>query len=132
VKLASDLVLTTDFSALLQSRQQPDATLEKPSGDTGRALERALPKAGQAGVRSIFFDPNELPALDGELQYAIAKLQAPQLMLRDLNLNASLRDGLPRLALSGRGQHNGKPVVVDLDAGAEGGQAGNPVYTINA
>ncbi len=128
-KLASERVVTTDLTALLQGQQRPDATLEKPSGDTGRALEQALANAGQAGS---VFDPNRLPDLDGELQYAIAELQGPDLTMQDLNLNASLHDRLPRLALSGRGQHKDKPVVLDLKAGAEGGQGSNAVYAIDA
>jgi AsmA family protein len=130
-KLASDRVVTADFTALLHSQQPPDATREKPSGAPGRAFEEALAKAGQTGGGSVF-DPNRLPVLDGELQYAITELKGPELALRDLNLNASLHDRLPRLALSGRGQHKGKPVVLDVKAGAESRPGSNPVYTIDA
>ena len=121
-KLASDRVVTTDFTALLQRQQRGDATLEKPSGEPERALEEVLSKAGRESVGGAGFDPNQLPALDAELQYSIAELQGPDLALRDLNLNAGLHDRLPRLALTGRGQYKGKPVVLDLQAGAEGEQ----------
>jgi uncharacterized protein involved in outer membrane biogenesis len=129
-QLASDRVVTTDFTALLQRQRQADATLEQPSVDTGGALEKALATAGEAG--GSVFDPNQLPVLDGELQYGIAELQGPELALQDLNLNASLHDRLPKLALTGHGQHQGKPVVLDVRAGAQGGQGSNAVYAIDA
>jgi uncharacterized protein involved in outer membrane biogenesis len=125
-KLVSERVVTTDFTALLQTQERR----EQPSGDTGPALEKTLATAGEAG--GSVFDPNQLPVLDGELQYTIAELQGPELALQDLNLNASLHDRLPKLALTGHGQHQGKPVVLDVQAGAQGGQGSNAVYAIDA
>ena len=121
-KFASDRVVTTDFTALLQRQQRGDATLEKPSGEPERALEEVLSKAGRESSGGAAFDPTQLPALDAELQYSIAELQGPDLALRDLNLNAALHDRLPRLALTGGGQYKGNPVVLNLQAGAEGEQ----------
>ena len=131
-KFASDRVVTTDFTALLQRQQRGDATLEKPSGEPERALEEVLSKAGGESVGGAAFDPNQLPALDAELQYSIAELQGPDLALRDLNLNAALHDRLPRLALTGGGQYKGKPVVLNLQAGAEGEPGSNAAYVIDA
>ena len=91
-----------------------------------------MSKAGGESVSGTAFDPNQLPALDTELQYSIAELQGPELALQDLNLNASLHDRLPRLALTGHGQHKGKPVVLDLQVGAEGEQGRSAVYAIDA
>ena len=71
-KLASDRVVTTDFTAILQRQPGVDATLEKPSGEPERALEEVLSKAGRESVGGTVFDPNQLPVLDGELQYSIA------------------------------------------------------------
>ena len=81
-----------------------------------------MSKAGRESSGGAAFDPNQLPVLDAELQYSIAELQGPDLALRDLNLNAALHDRLPRLALTGGGQYKGKPVVLNLQAGAEGEQ----------
>ena len=132
-KLASDRVVTTDLTGLLQRQQGVNVTLEKPSGEPERALEEVLAKAGREGVGGAVFDPTQLPLLDAELQYSIAELQGPELTLRDLNLNASLHDRLPRLALTGRGQHKGKPVVLDLQVGgAKGEQGSNAGYAIDA
>ena len=127
-KLASDRVVTTDFTALFQ-KQQP-VNVEKPSGDPERALEEVLSEAGGESSGGGAFDPNQLPALDAELQYSIAELQGPDLALRDLNLNATLHDRLPTLTLTGGGQYKGKPVVLNLQAGAEGGP--NATYVIDA
>ena len=52
--------------------------------------------------------------------------------LHDLNLTAALHDRLPTLALTGRGQHKGKPVVLDVQVGAAGEQEPNAVYAIDA
>ena len=131
-KFASDRVVTTDFTALLQRQQRGDATLEKPSGEPERALEEVLSKAGGESVGGTAFDPNQLPALDAELQYSIAELQGPDLALRDLNLNAALHDRLPRLALTGGGQYKGNPVVLNLQAGAKGEPGSNAAYVIDA
>ena len=131
-KFASDRVVTTDFTALLQRQQRGDATLEKPSGEPKRALEEVLSKAGGESIGGTAFDPNQLPALDAELQYSIAELQGPDLALRDLNLNAALHDRLPRLALTGGGQYKGNPVVLNLQAGAEGEPGSNAAYVIDA
>ena len=131
-KFASDRVVTTDFTALLQRQQRGDATLEKPSGEPERALEEVLSKAGGESIGGTAFDPNQLPALDAELQYSIAELQGPDLALRDLNLNAALHDRLPRLALTGGGQYKGNPVVLNLQAGAEGEPGSNAAYVIDA
>ena len=131
-KFASDRVVTTDFTALLQRQQRGDATLEKPSGEPDRAVEEVLSKAGGESSGGTAFDPNQLPALDAELQYSIAELQGPDLALRDLNLNAALHDRLPRLALTGGGQYKGNPVVLNLQAGAEGEPGSNAAYVIDA
>jgi uncharacterized protein involved in outer membrane biogenesis len=125
-------VVTTDFTALLQRQQRGDATLEKPSGEPKRALEEVLSKAGGESVGGTAFDSNQLPALDAELQYSIAELQGPDLALRDLNLNAALHDRLPRLALTGGGQYKRNPVVLNLQAGAEGEPGSNASYVIDA
>ena len=61
-KLASDRVVTKDFTAILQRQQGGDATLEKPSGEPERALEEVLSKAGRESVGGAVFDPNQLPA----------------------------------------------------------------------
>ena len=116
-KFASDRVVTTDFTALFRSARR--ATVEKPSGDPERTLEEVLSEAGGESVSGTAFDPNQLPALDAELQYSIAELQGPDLALRDLNLNATLHDRLPTLTLTGGGQYKGKPVVLNLLAGAK-------------
>ena len=131
-KFASDRVVTTDFTALLQRQQRGEATLEKPSGEPERAVEEVLSKAGGESIGGTAFDPNQLPALDAELQYSIAELQGPDLALRDLNLNAALHDRLPRLALTGGGQYKGNPVVLNLQAGAEGEPGSNAAYVIDA
>jgi uncharacterized protein involved in outer membrane biogenesis len=131
-KLASDRVVTTDVTGLLQRQQHGNVTPEKLSGERERALEEAWAKAGQAGVGGTVFDPNQLPALDAELQYSIAELQGPDLALLDLNLNAALHDRLPRLALTGGGQYKGNPVVLNLQAGAEGEPGSNAAYAIDA
>ena len=89
-----------------------------------------MSKAGRESIGGTAFDPNQLPALDAELQYSIAELQGPDLALRDLNLNTALHDRLPKLALTGGGQYKGKPVVLNLQAGAEGGP--NATYVIDA
>ena len=60
-KLASDRVVTTDFTALLQKQQRVNATPEKPSGEPERALEEVLSKAGQESGGGAGFDPNQLP-----------------------------------------------------------------------
>ena len=131
-KFASDRVVTTDFTALLQRQQRGNATLEKPSGEPERALEEVLSKAGGESVGGGAFDPNQLPVLEAELQYSITELQGPELALRDLNLNAALHDRLPRLALTSRGQYKGKPVVLNLQAGATGAPGPNAAYVIDA
>ena len=129
-KLASDRVVTTDFTALFDSPQRSDATLEKPSGEPELALEEVWSKAGRESSGGTTFDPSQLPALDAELQYSIAELQGPDLALRDLHLNAALDDRLPRLELTGGGQYKGKPVVLNLQAGTEGGP--DATYVIDA
>ena len=91
-----------------------------------------MSKAGQESAGGAVLDPNQLPVLDAELQYSIAELQGPELALHDLNLNAALHDRLPKLALTGRGQHKGKPVVLDVQVGAAGEQGPNAVYAIDA
>jgi hypothetical protein len=106
-KLASDRVVTTNVTGLLQRQQGVNATLGKPFVEPKGGLEEVLAKAGRDGVGGAVFDPNQLPELDAKLQYLITELQGPELTLRDLNLNAGLHDRLPRLALTGRGQHKG-------------------------
>jgi uncharacterized protein involved in outer membrane biogenesis len=130
-KLASDRVVTTDFAALTHGQQRVDGRLEKPSGAPERALDDGLSGVGQQSG-GAGFDPNQLPLLDAELQYSIAELQGPELALQDLTLDASLHDRLPRLALTGRGQHKGRPVVLDLQVGAQGEQGQSAVYAIDA
>jgi AsmA family protein len=129
-KLASERVVTTDFAALAPQQQGVDGRPENPS-ESGRALDEMLSKAGQESG-GAGFDPDQLPRLEADLQYSIAELQGPELALRDLDLNASLHDRLPRLALTGSGQYKGKPVVLDLEAGAEGEQGPNARYAIDA
>ena len=129
-KLASDRVVTTDFTALFETQQR--VNVEKPSGDPERTLEEVLSEAGGESVSGTAFDPNQLPALDAELQYSIAELQGPDLALRDLNLNATLHDRLPTLTLTGGGQYKGKPVVLNLLAGAKAEEGPHATYVIDA
>ena len=92
-KLASDRVVTTDFTALAQRQQGVNGTIEKPVGEPERALEETLSKAGQESAGGAVLDPNQLPVLDAELQYSIAELQGPELALHDLNLTRRCMTG---------------------------------------
>jgi uncharacterized protein involved in outer membrane biogenesis len=131
-KLASDRVVTKDFMALLPGQPAVDVALEKPPDGTERALEEVSSKVGREKVGGTLFDPKQLPALDAELQYSIAELQGPELTLRDLNLNAGLHDWLPRVLVTGRGQYQGKPVVLNFKAEARGEQGPKAAYAIDA
>ena len=122
-KLASDRVVTTDFTALAQRQQGVNGTIEKPLASRNvRSRRRCPSRPGGAGGAAL--DPDQLPVLDAELQYSIAELQGPGWrfaieQLRRCTTGCQTRLDRPRPA-------QGKPVVLDVQVGAEGEQGQTP------
>jgi hypothetical protein len=140
--LHSDQVKTADFAWLTAdagTKAPLEATLNEAVADAERALDEANAEGGQteAGpadqASRTWFDFDQLPELDADLKYSIGRLEGPELLLQDVDLQAGLHDRLPTLALSGNGTFKGEAIVLDVQAGpAEGEQQAQVPYRIDA
>jgi AsmA family protein len=118
--LHSDRVQASDVDWLASPRQE-EAQAEKQS-------QAAIPPAPDLGI-----DFGQLPALDLDLAYTIAKLEGPEVALQGVDLQASLHDRLPEVALSGSGTYQDQPVTLDVRAGpAEDAERDQSPYRIDA
>ena len=137
-RLRSDQVKTTDLAWLTgeaadaagragAGRGRRTSRLDATAEDTAAADDTA-----DAATRT-WFDFDQLPALEADLEYAIGRLEGPNLQLQDVSLQAGLHDRLPTLALSGNGTYQDQPIVLDVKAGpAEGEQQAQVPYRIDA
>ena len=121
-KLASDRVVTTDFTALFERQQRVNARSRSLPATRSVRSRKCCPKparkASAAPPSTQTSCPRSMPSCS--IRSPSSKVRS--LALRDLNLNAALHDRLPTLTLTGGGQYKGKPVVLDLQVGAEGEQ----------
>ena len=129
--LHSDQVRLSDVAWLANgpgtALAAPGAALEQAA----TALEKA--KTEQPDGAGPRFDFDQLPDLDLDLDYTIARLDGPEVALQDLDLKGSLHDHLPTVALTASGTYRDQPVVVDARAGpAEGGGREKSPYRIDA
>ncbi|HEX5794415.1 MAG TPA: AsmA family protein, partial [Geminicoccaceae bacterium] len=147
-RLRSDQVKTTDLAwltgeaaeppveealdeAIASAEQALEEVQDEPAAATGEETPAAADTA-DAATRT-WFDFDQLPALEADLDYSIGHLEGPSLRLQDVSLQAGLHDRLPTLALSGNGTYQDQPIVLDVKAGpAEGEQQAQVPYRIDA
>jgi uncharacterized protein involved in outer membrane biogenesis len=147
-RLRSDQVKTTDLAWLTgAAADQPvEEALDEALANAEQALdevqeEQAEPTREDApaadatadAATRTWFDFDQLPALEADVEYSIGRLEGPDLVLHEVSLEAGLHDRLPTLALSGNGTYQDQPVVLDVKAGpAEGEQQAQVPYRIDA
>ena len=129
--LRSDLVRLQDVQALLPDQSEPAA--EEVGVDAAIADAQAALAEDQEGAGGgLGLRPDMLPKVDAEVSYTVAELTGPELALSDLALQARLKDGLPRLELTGGGQYKETPVALDVQLGPAEPAAADAAYPVQA
>ncbi len=131
--LAGDLMLELGkevpaIGATLHSDRVKTTDLAKLTAASAASAPHARANAGKPR-----FDFDQLPALRVDIKYVIGQLEGPDLHLQNVDLQAGLANGLPTLALSGKGTFKDEPLVLDVRVGPAGAnqKEGTP-YRVNA